>query len=71
MIPKPLLKEILDDDYYKKCARHSEDNCKGRVTFEHAWIYASRQIQEKWAIIPLCEYHHNVCNYQDVGSLNK
>lgn len=25
---------------------------------EHAFIYAAKQINELWAIIPLCWYHH-------------
>jgi hypothetical protein len=28
--------------------------CKGRLTWEHAWIYAGRQINEAWAIVPCC-----------------
>jgi len=70
-IPKPLLEEILADPYYEECARRFEGNCQGRVTFEHAWIYAGKQIQEKWAIIPICEYHHDVGQFQDRGQLDK
>ena len=71
MIPKQLLHEILEDDYYKRCVRHQEGSCGGRVTFEHCWVYASKQIQEHWAIIPLCERHHGVLSYQDRGDLQK
>jgi hypothetical protein len=71
MIPKQLLNEILEDDYYRECVRHSEGTCAGRITFEHCFIYAGRQVQEKWAIIPLCEYHHDVNTYQDSGDLKK
>lgn len=71
MIPKKLLNEILKDDYYKKCARADERTCKGRITFEHSHIYAGKQIQEKWAIIPLCAYHHKVDQFQDNGDLQK
>lgn len=71
MIPTKLLNEILNDDYYKKCCRHKEGTCKGRITFEHAFIYAGKQIQEKWAILPLCAYHHEVDEYQDGGGLEK
>ena len=62
---------MLADTYYKKCAREKEGNCAGRITFEHAIIYAGRQLNEKWAIIPLCEYHHAVNQYQDTGDLDK
>jgi hypothetical protein len=71
MIPKKLLNEILEDEYYKKCVRYKEGTCKGRVTFEHTEIYAGNQIQEKWAIIPLCAYHHAVNEFQDKGDLKK
>lgn len=70
-IPEKLREEMANDPYYKKCARQYEHNCHGRITWEHAWTYAGKQIQEKWAIIPLCEYHHDVCSYQDKGALDK
>jgi len=57
-IPKKLREEMESDPYYHKCLRHKENECNGRITFEHCWIYGGRQIQEKWAIIPLCIYHH-------------
>lgn len=71
MIPKQLLNEILQDNYYEKCVRHKEGTCRGRITFEHAIQYASKQVQEKWSIIPLCSFHHAVNEYQDRGDLNK
>lgn len=56
-IPQRLRKEMAADPYYEKCARFGDD-CEGRITWEHSLIYAGRQIQEKWAIIPLCVWHH-------------
>lgn len=38
--------------------RWKEGNCSGRLTKEHALTYVGRQIQEDWAILDLCEYHH-------------
>lgn len=58
------------DPYYKSCARCCED-CDGRITWEHAIIFAGKQLSMKWAIIPLCEYHHAVNGHQDGGDLNK
>ena len=59
-IPPKLLQLILADPYYKQCARArgAGSECAGRITFEHAMMYAGSQIQEKWAIIPLCVWHH-------------
>lgn len=53
------------------CARHHEGTCKGNTTWEHAIIHAGKQLDEAWAIIILCEYHHAVNNYQDNGDLKK
>lgn len=69
-IPQKLKKEILSDPYYRNCAREGGD-CDGRITWEHAIIYAGRQLNEKWAIIPLCTFHHAVDRHQDGGDLNK
>jgi len=57
-IPTKLKKELENDPYYKQCSRHSDGDCDGRITWEHAFIYAGRQINKKWAIIPICEHHH-------------
>jgi len=70
-IPPKLKKEMQEDPYYKVCARKAHGNCGGRITWEHTIIYKGKQLNEKWAIIPLCEYHHAVNNYQDRGDLDK
>lgn len=69
-IPEKLKKEILADPYYKNCARKNSE-CDGRITWEHAIIFAGRQLNEKWAIVPLCTFHHAVDGHQDGGDLNK
>lgn len=62
---------MSEDPYYSVCCRGSEGSCDGRITWEHSFIYAGKQINEKWAIIPLCEYHHGVGKFQDGGDLDK
>lgn len=68
-IPKWLLDEILADPYYKKCARAGlfGHECGGKITFDHCIIYAGRQLQRKWAILPVCSKAHSVNQYQDAG----
>lgn len=56
-MPKKLRDELAKDQFYKICIRNNE-NCSGRITWEHCWTYKNRQIQEKWAIVPLCWAHH-------------
>lgn len=70
-IPDKLKEDMANDPYYKVCARKADSGCGGRITWEHVFIYAGRQLNEKWSIIPLCEYHHAVNNYQDNGDLQK
>ena len=70
-IPPALKEEMANDIYYKTCARKDEGNCLGRITWEHAIIYAGKQLNEKWAIIPICEFHHGVGTFQDHGNLKK
>ena len=53
------------------CARKATGGCDGRITFEHAIIYAGRQLDEAWAIVKLCERHHGVNQYLDGGDLDK
>lgn len=56
-IPTKLRQQLSNDPYYYKCVRENKE-CSGRITWEHAMTYAGKQIQERWAIIPLCWYHH-------------
>lgn len=63
--------EININPYFKKCHRHKEGTCQGRITIDHAWIYAGRQIDELWNFVPTCAFHHNVDQFQDCGDLNK
>lgn len=69
-IPQKLRREIAADYYYRTCAR-VDNLCDGRITLEHAIIVAGKQLQKKWAIIPLCAFHHSVDQYQDGPGLNK
>lgn len=56
-IHKKLREQLAADHEYRVCARRS-DECEGRITWEHALTYAGKQVQERFAIIPLCVYHH-------------
>lgn len=58
-IPPKIRKKIGDDLYYKICAI-VDDDCMGRIQFHHVWIYRGKQIQEVFAILPVCEHHHDM-----------
>ena len=72
-IPKKLRFELATDPEYKVCMKSTVPGheCQGGITWEHAVIYAGRQVQEKWAILALCEYAHAVNRFQDGGDLDK
>ena len=55
MIPKKTKEELAAKPQI--CARLGED-CSGPLTWEHALLFAGRKVQDKFAIVFLCWYHH-------------
>lgn len=73
-VPKKLRDKWRMEDLLgmpRECMRADEGNCQGRLTKEHAIIYAGKQLQEEWAILDICEFHHGVNNFQDRGDIKK
>lgn len=70
-ISEKVKKELVADPRMKVCAREDEGNCEGRITWEHALIYGGSQIDEAWAILGICEFHHAVNRHQDGKGMNK
>jgi len=70
---RKISKGVLDAVLARKqvCAREKEKACAGKLTFEHALIFAGKQVDEAWAIVILCSRHHAVNEYQDGGDLQK
>lgn len=60
--------EINADPEYLRCGLTLPHRCAGRITREHAIIYASKKVQAKWAIPPLCAAAHGVDEFQDAGT---
>jgi len=53
-LSQSIKKFINDNDYYRQCCICGAYN----VEQNHTWIYQGRQINEWWAIMPLCVGHH-------------
>lgn len=56
-IPTKLRQEMAEDSYYKKCC------ITGSITniqWHHNLIYAGRQVNEKWCILPLSKEMHDM-----------
>lgn len=56
-IPIELREQMAKDPWYHACCIGPK-YCKGKIEWHHVWIYAGKQINEIWAIIPLCHFHH-------------
>lgn len=56
-IPLKLREELAKNPLWKICSL-ADENCKGRIQWHHNFQYANKQIQEKFSIISICEYHH-------------
>lgn len=66
-IPKSLNDDLNTDRFYKKCCLASDGMCEGRVERHHALIFAGKQLQKKFCILPACrEYHHRFANRKDI-----
>lgn len=72
-IPPKLRKEIDSNPFYKNCALYGwhGHECEGRITMDHTIIYAGRQLQELWAITPVCAKAHGVDGYRDNQELQE
>lgn len=62
MIPKKLRDELANDPYYKKCCLSGVMNEK--IDWHHNFNYASKNINEKWCILPVAnsihQYHQGI-----------
>jgi hypothetical protein len=54
-IPEKLRQAIAADPFMATCIHSGELN----PTWEHAWTYAGRQINERWAIVPCARRFNN------------
>lgn len=64
-IPPKLRAELEADPYYKRCAITGRTNEK--IEWHHNMIYAGRQLQQKFAIIPLAQsVHERIIAYKEI-----
>jgi hypothetical protein len=55
-IPKKLREEMANDPFYKRCCITGRMDEK--IDFHHALIFAGRQVNEKFCILPLAQSVH-------------
>ncbi len=66
-IPKHLNDEMNEDPFYKLCCFHRIDHGPTvRIERHHNLIFAGKQVQEKWAILPICQAVHEKANEKHI-----
>jgi hypothetical protein len=73
-IPEQIFSKIESHPLKQKCMRKlllNDHDCDGRITLEHAIIYAEKQVNEVWAIVFACAKSHSVDEFQDNGLMDK
>jgi len=70
-IPMKLREEMSHDPFMEKCCL-ADHNCIGRIEWHHALIFAHRQVQERFCILPACSgYHHRYAERRDIKTAFK
>jgi hypothetical protein len=64
-IPKPLVEEMENDTFYKKCCITGET--KGKIDWHHNLIYAGKQVNRKFCILPLAQsVHREIVKHKEI-----
>jgi hypothetical protein len=58
-IPTKLKIELNDDVFYTRCCLTGVSNRETKIDFHHNLIYAGKQVQEKFCILPLAKSVHD------------
>ena len=62
-IPPKLRKQLADDPMYKRCIVHQCYHGPGvKIEWHHNLIFAGKQVQERWCILPICKAVHDLAN---------
>lgn len=65
-IPQKLKDEIAADPFYKRCCISGRPATSTKIDWHHNLIFAGRQVNEKWCILPLAkEVHDNIARYKE------
>ena len=60
-IPPAMREQLSQDPFMKTCIIEKAvpfDSCKGRITWQHAFQYASKRQNQLYTLLPMCEWHH-------------
>lgn len=60
---------MANDPFYKRCCLEVMGGCEGTIQWHHNLIFAGRQVNEIFCILPLCYKHHRDANIKKVRDL--
>lgn len=65
-IPQTLRADMESDPFYSRCCITGQHKTSVKIDWHHNFIYAGRQLNEKWCILPLAkEVHNNIVRYKE------
>ncbi len=59
-IPQKLRNELENDIFYKRCCVTGEPIGKVHIEWHHNFIFANKQVNERWCILPLWDEVHKI-----------
>lgn len=59
-IPQKLRRELESDSWYGRCCITGRIQTRERIEWHHNFIFAGRQVNEKWCILPLAASIHKI-----------
>ena len=66
-IPKKLKDTISLDPFYKRCCLTGEKGTRSDpIQWHHNMIFAGKQVQARFAILPVLESIHKIANRKDI-----
>lgn len=65
-IPAKLRSEMENDLFYKRCCLSGKSALHTKIDFHHNLIFAGKQINEKWCILPLAtDIHRDIVKHKE------
>lgn len=65
-IPAKLRDELAADPFYDRCCISGVSKLHTKIDWHHNATWQGRQLQEKWAILPLArDIHDNIVRYKE------
>jgi len=65
-IPLNIRKQISEDNFYRTCCV-ADEICFGKIEIHHNMIYAGKQVDDLFALLPVCLYHHEREKCREIG----